>query len=266
MFALKKTNKILLILLAFTFFNCKQSDPIKTEFTLVWEDQFSGTEIDAEKWEFQIGDGVNYGLWRWGNNEEQYYRKENARVSNGKLLIKAVAEEFENYQYTSARMRTKGKADFKYGKIEAMIRMADTQGLWHAFWLLPSNPSQNWPISGEIDIMEYVGKTPGEIHNTLHTKDSYGISKNTKITTLKNIEDGFHVYKMNWDKNQIQFSIDNEIGYTFAPKEKSDTIWPFDKPFYLILNLAVGGHWTDGYVAPGFDQATYEIDYVRIYQ
>ena len=268
MFALKKTNKILLILLAFTFFNCKQSDPIKTEFTLVWEDQFSGSEIDTDKWEFQIGDGANYGLWRWGNNEEQYYRKENARVSNGKLLIKAVAEEFENYQYTSARMRTKGKADFKYGKIEAMIRMADTQGLWHAFWLLPSNPSQNWPMSGEIDIMEYVGNSPQEILNTLHFADNFNNHQYIGTPTEFMDDNQFHLYGVEWDENKIVWYLDNEETFRVIRSNPSiSNTWPFDAEFHILLNTAVGGNLGGTVDALSLSAPKYmEVDYVKVYQ
>ena len=268
MFALKKNNNILLILIAFTLFNCKQSDPIETEFTLIWEDQFGGSEIDTDKWEFQIGDGVNYGLWRWGNNEEQYYRKENARVSNGKLLIKAVAEEFENYQYTSARMRTKGKADFKYGKIEAMIRMADTQGLWHAFWLLPSSTSQNWPISGEIDIMEYVGNSPQEILNTLHFADNFNNHQYIGSSTEFMDKNQFHLYAIEWDENKIIWYLDGDETFRIirSNSKLSDT-WPFDAEFHILLNTAVGGNLGGTVDATSLNSPKYmEVDYVKVYQ
>ena len=209
----------LIILFSLTLLNCKQSDPIETEYTLVWEDLFGGNAIDTiNNWEFQIGDGANYGLWRWGNNEDQYYRKENARVSNGKLLIKAVAEDYNGYSYTSARMRTKGKVDFKYGKIEAMIRMANTKGLWHAFWLLPSNPSQNWPMSGEIDIMEYVGNAPHEILNTLHFADNFDNHQYIGSATPFTEDNQFHLYSIEWDENKI-------IWYQ-AYIEKDKTVYP----------------------------------------
>ena len=153
------SNKLIfgfLLMVAF-FSNCKQSDPLPTKYDLVWADDFSGTSLDLSKWEYMLGDGSTYGLYRWGNNEEQYYRKENVTVSGGFLKIKAIAENFGGLDYTSGRIRSLNKGDFKYGKIETSIRMSNVGGLWHAFWMLPSNPSKGWPISGEIDIMEYVG-------------------------------------------------------------------------------------------------------------
>ena len=123
-----------------------------------------------------------------------------------------------------------------------------------------------WPNCGEIDIMEYVGRMPGKIHTTLHTKDSYGVSKNTKISLFDNIEDGFHTYKMQWDENQIQFFIDDENVYTFAPEEKTADIWPFDKPFYLILNLAVGGYFGGFEVDDSIFPQEFIIDYIKVYK
>ena len=123
-----------------------------------------------------------------------------------------------------------------------------------------------WPNCGEIDIMEYVGRMPGKIRTTLHTKDSYGVSKNTKITTLEKIETGFHIYKMKWNEDQIQFSIDDNVVYTFAPVDKTEEIWPFDKPFYLILNLAVGGYFGGFDVDDSIFPQEFVIDYIKVYK
>lgn len=265
---MKTTNYILIFIFCLAFFNCKQSDPVETEYVLAWEDNFSGTEIDVNKWEFQIGDGSNYGLWKWGNNEEQYYREENARVSNGKLLIKAVAEEFQNYKYTSARMRTKGKADFKYGKVEASIRMADTEGLWHAFWLLPSNPSQSWPMSGEIDIMEYVGNAPNEVLNTLHFADNFDNHQYIG-SSVPFADDGqFHLYGIEWDENKIIWYFDGEETFKVIRSNPSiANTWPFDSEFHLIFNTAVGGNLGGTINSAALSSSKYmEVDYVKLYQ
>ncbi len=249
-------------------FSCRQSEPIETEYTLIWEDQFNLDSIDSEKWEFQTGDGSNYGLSKWGNNEEQYYRKENARINNGKLLIKAIAENYNNYKYTSARIRTKEKADFKYGKIEAMIRMADTKGLWHAFWLLPTNPNENWPISGEIDIMEYVGNAPQEILNTLHFADNFNNHQYIGSPTLFTNDKQFHLYGIEWDENKIVWFIDNEETFKVIRSNPniSDT-WPFDAEFHILLNTAVGGNLGGEIDTNALKKAKYmEVDYVKVYQ
>ena len=265
---MRKINFSLILISCFTFFNCKQSDPVEIEFTLVWEDQFDGTEIDPEKWEFQIGDGANVGLWGWGNNEKQYYRKENARISNGKLLIKAVAEELKNYKYTSSRLRTKEKADFKYGKIEAMIRMANTKGLWHAFWLLPSNPSSNWPISGEIDIMEYVGNSPDEILNTLHFADKFDNHQYIESSTPYIQDKEFHLYGIEWDENKIIWYFDDKETFRVIRSNASiSKTWPFDAEFHLLLNTAVGGNLGGEIDSSSLVKPKYmEVDYVKVYQ
>ena len=135
-----------------------------------------------------------------------------------------------------------------------------------AIWMLGHDIDDIfWPLCGEIDIMEYVGKTPGKIHTTLHTKDSYGQSINTKVTTIENIEDGFHIYKMNWDKNKIQFSVDDTIVYTFSPANKNKINWPFDKPFYLILNLAIGGEFGGFEVDDNIFPQEFIVDYIKVY-
>ena len=250
----------LLFLLTFLFIQKTDKPP---KGAVIFIDNFKNTSLDLKHWNYDLGDGCPE-LCGWGNKEYQHYTKENVFLRNEKLVIKATKEKD---RYFSGRITTKDKIEFKYGTVEVKAKLPRGKGVWPAIWMLGHDIDENyWPGCGEIDIMEYVGKTPGEIHNTLHTKDSYGISKNTKITTLKNIEDGFHVYKMNWDKNQIQFSIDNEIGYTFAPKEKSDTIWPFDKPFYLILNLAVGGYFGGFEVDDTIFPQEFIIDYIKVYK
>ena len=253
---------ILRLLFFLTFLFVQKTDK-PPKGAVIFIDNFKNTSLDLKHWNYDLGDGCPE-LCGWGNKEYQHYTKENVFLRNEKLVIKATKEKD---RYFSGRITTKDKIEFQYGTVEVKAKLPRGKGVWPAIWMLGHDIDENyWPGCGEIDIMEYVGKTPGEIHNTLHTKDSYGISKNTKITTLKNIEDGFHVYKMNWDKNQIQFSIDNEIVYTFAPKEKSDAIWPFDKPFYLILNLAVGGNFGGLEVDDTIFPQEFIIDYIKVYK
>ena len=136
--------------------------------TLVWADEFDGDALDENKWEIQLGTGGSVGLFLWGNNEQQFYRRENISVENGLLRIRAQRENFGNMEYTSGRIRSLNLGDFKYGRMEARIRMDNTPGLWHAFWMLPSNPPVGWPMSGEIDVMEYVGNMPNVILHYIH--------------------------------------------------------------------------------------------------
>ena len=265
---MKKYRYSLLIFILLAFFNCKQSDPIEAEFNLIWEDQFNGTEIDTKKWEFQIGDGSDYGIYGWGNNEKQYYRKENANIVNGILKIKAIKEEFQNYKYTSARMRTKGKADFKYGKIEAKIKMSNSKGLWHAFWLLPSNPSKSWPMSGEIDVMEYVGNSPDEILNTLHFADNFDNHQFLGSQTTLKDDKQFHLYTIEWDENNIIWYFDEVETFRITRSDPSiSNTWPFDEEFHIILNTAVGGNLGGLIEVNALTTPKYmEVDYVKVYK
>ena len=257
------------VFIILALFACEQSDPIEKQFTLVWSDEFSGTELDESKWDVQLGDGSEYGLWRWGNNEDQYYRRQNVTVEDGFLKIKAVREDFQGFEYTSARIRSINNGDFKYGRIEASIRMDNTSGLWHAFWMLPTNPAVGWPVDGEIDIMEYVGVTPNLLLHYIHFADPQG--NHRSIGTDVNITEAdtrFHVYAIEWDENQIQWFIDDV--QTFRVLRTNDVIaqtWPFDAKFHVLLNTAVGGNLGGEIDENGMQTPRYmEVDYVRIYQ
>jgi beta-glucanase (GH16 family) len=249
--------------------SCKQSDPIQREYSLVWSDEFNGTELDLTKWEVQTGDGSDYGLWRWGNNEDQYYRKENISVDGGSLKIKSIKQSFAGYDYTSARIRSLNKGDFKYGKIEASIRMDKTVGLWHAFWMLPSNPKRGWPFSGEIDIMEYVGKTPDRILNYIHFAD---VSDNHQFMGAETIiaeDNNFHKYSVEWNENEIVWYRDSVETYkVLRTNERITNTWPFDAEFHLLLNTAIGGNLGGPTVdANALQLPKYMVvDYVRVYQ
>ena len=253
---------ILRLLLFLTLLFVQKTDKNPDEF-VIFIDDFNDTILDLNHWNYELGDGCPE-LCGWGNKEYQHYKKENIFLRNEKLVIKASNE---SNRYFSGRITTKDKIEFQYGTVEVKAKLPRGKGVWPAIWMLGHDIDENyWPRCGEIDIMEYVGRMPGQIHNTLHTTDSYGISKNTKMTTVNNIEDGFHVYKMNWNKNHIQFSIDNDIVYTFAPEEKSDTIWPFDKPFYLVLNLAIGGYFGGFEVDDSIFPQEFVIDYIKVHK
>lgn len=228
----------------------------------IFEEEFEGNSLNESIWNYELGNGCpNCG---WGNNERQLYTKENVEVSEGHLIITATKD---GNLYHSGRITTKDKFEFQYGTIEVRAKLAIGQGIWPAIWMLGSNISEvGWPKSGEVDIMEYVGKTPHEIHSTLHTQDSHGQSKNTKITTIDDIEEGFHIYKAHWTKDAIEFFIDGQLTYTFSPKIKNDNTWPFNQPFYVILNMAIGGNFGGPEVDDSIFPQEFVVDYVKVYK
>ena len=210
-----------------------------------------------------MGDGCP-SLCGWGNKEYQIYTKENVSVKNNQLIIKATLEQGN---YFSGRITTKDKMEFQYGTIEVRAKLPKGLGVWPAIWMLGHDiDNVHWPSCGEIDIMEYVGRMPNQIHTTLHTKDSYGVSNNTKVSSIENIEEGFHVYKLDWNANRIQFLIDDNIVYTFSPENKTQEVWPFDKPFYLIINFAVGGYFGGFEVDDSIFPQEFIIDYIKVYE
>lgn len=238
---------------------------------LVWADEFNGTELDLTKWSYQIGDGCDINLCQWGNNELQWYtsNKENVDVSNGTLKIKALRQTLNNRNYTSGRIRSINKGDFKYGRIEARMKLPMGQGIWPAFWMLPTdNVYGGWPRSGELDIMEYLGHEPNKVHATLHFGNPWpNNSSTTKSYTkpVSKLSDGFHEIVLEWKENEIKWFID---GYLYATKTNLDLNghqWPFDQKFHLLLNLAVGGNWPGNPNASTVFPQTFEVDYVRVY-
>ena len=233
---------------------------------LVWSDEFDKDIIDKTKWEHEVnGDGG-------GNNELQFYTDsdKNSFVQNGKLIIRAIDEKYNNKDYTSARLRSKFKGDWLYGKIEVSAKLPTGLGTWPAIWMLPTDwVYGGWPKSGEIDIMEHVGYDANVVHGSIHT-DAYnhtiGTQKSSKLT-IPTATSEFHIYAIEWFENRIDFYIDNVKYFTFLNENKGWSTWPFDKRFHLILNLAVGGNWGGAQgVNPDHFPAQMEIDYVRVYQ
>lgn len=240
---------------------------------LVWSDEFNKPGLpDSSKWGYDKGRGCpeNCG---WGNHELQYYttaRKENARVVNGKLIIEARKEKFEDASYTSARLVTKNKGDWKYGRIEVKAKIPAGTGMWPAIWMLPTKWEYGgWPQSGEIDIMENVGYWPDSVFGTVHTGKYNGMlgTQKSKATVRKDLSKAFHVYAIEWTAEDITFFVDKEVYNVFKNDGTGVAAWPFDKEFHLLLNIAVGGDWGGKY---GVDEKIFpqrmEVEYVRVYQ
>ena len=250
-------NIILLISIVFLLFACD------TKPQLLWEENFDGNALNEANWNFELGDGCP-NLCGWGNNERQVYTKTNHTVKNGLLTI---TTKLEDSVYSSTRITTKNKFEFQYGKIEARAKLPIGKGLWPAFWMLGSNISDvGWPKCGEIDILEYVGKEPQQVFTSLHTQDSYGNTINSKKTKIDAIEEGFHIYTANWTKDKIEFFVDEQLVYTFNPENKTDDIWPFNQPFYIIVNLAIGGNFGGPDVDDSIFPQEFILDYIKVYK
>lgn len=272
----------LLIFNSFAFTSCaddNKSEPTGVkpgtgngtgDYELVWSDEFNYSGLpDGKKWSYDTGGNAS----GWGNNESQHYtadRLKNAEVKNGFLHITAVKEDFEGKKYTSARLITKGKGDWLYGKIEVRAKLPDGRGMWPAIWMLPTDWIYGgWPASGEIDIMENVGYTPYVIVGSAHT-ESYNHVKGTHKNGTINIADcytEFHNYIVEWEASEYRVYVDDKLYFTFKNESKGYKTWPFDKRFHLLLNVAVGGNWGG---AEGIDDSifprTMMVDYVRVYQ
>ena len=239
------------------------------EYKLVWSDEFNGTSLDESNWTPQIGGGG------WGNQEKQYYtdRSENLRLEDGCLIIEAKKENYDNNNYTSARIYSKGKREFCYGKLEARINLPSGPGTWPAFWTLGNRGT--WPNCGEIDIMEHTGNAPNRILGTLHTvKDRSGSRSSRAYSELTNIENNFHVYGVEWTqeekngKDVIRFYVDDVV-YSEQIEEviDNDEYWPFNRPNYFIINLALGGTLGGNIHDDIFNNPVImKVDWVRVYQ
>ncbi|MBR8534465.1 family 16 glycosylhydrolase [Carboxylicivirga sediminis] len=236
---------------------------------LIWSDEFNSATINTANWKFEVGTGDN----GWGNNELQYYTNgDNAKVVDGKLILtaKKVNDDKVQGSYTSTRMISWGKKEFTYGRIEVRAKLPSGTGVWPAIWMLGANLGQvGWPACGEIDIMEYVGYQPDVVHATVHTPAGYAGDGNGSSKSLPTCEEEFHIYGLLWTETSMTFYVDSpdNVVHVYAPAEKNDANWPFNKPHFFILNVAVGGNWGG---AQGIDNAIFpqsmEVDYVRVYE
>jgi beta-glucanase (GH16 family) len=234
-------------------------DPITDYTNLVWSDEFNTDGApDTSKWGYDIGAGG------WGNGESQYYTNSanNVIVEGGNLKITAKAQNLSGSNYTSARLKSENKFEFKYGKVEVRAKLPAGGGTWPAIWMLGENYATNtWPACGEIDIMEHKGNEPNKIHGSLHYPGNFGGNANTNTTMITGASTQFHVYKAVWSPNSIKIYVDNVLFHTVA---NSGSL-PFNANFFLILNVAMGGNF-GGTIDPAFSQSAMEVDYVRVYQ
>lgn len=235
----------------------------------IWADEFDYSgKPDNTKWAYDIGGGG------WYNNEKQYYSnlEENVKVEDGKLKITALHKSLGGESYTSGKLITKNKFSFLYGRVEVRLKVPKGKGTWPAVWMLPTDNAYGyWPNSGEIDVMEHVGYQPNNMHITIHNKaanakENLGQVVN-KYKLIPTATTAFHVYRVDWTPEAIRGYIDNQLLLEYKNDGKGFETWPFDKRFYLLLNLAIGGDWggiegIDNTVFP----AVYEIDYVRVYK
>ena len=275
---MKPINHITLIIVLFIFTSCnKQTNtggnnnpppaPVVFEWnfesTASWTEEFSKDGApDAAKWSYDIGGNG------WGNNELQYYTDGlNAAVTGGILKITAKKEVFSGKDYSSARMVTKNKADWLYGRFEIKAKLPKGRGTWPAIWMLPTESAYGvWPNSGEIDIMEHVGFDLNNVHFTLHANAFYGANGKGSSKNISGATDDFHLYRFDWAPYGIRGYIDNEKVFEYLNPGAGYTTWPYDKKFHMLLNIAVGGTWggTQG-VDDTIFPASIEIDYVKVY-
>ncbi|WP_371374674.1 family 16 glycosylhydrolase [Thalassotalea aquiviva] len=255
------------------------------KWELVWQDEFNQPGApDSSRW--------SYNIWpaKKVNDEDQAYtdRAKNVRVEDGKLIIQAFKESYNGAEYTSGRIHTQGKGDIHYGRIEVRAKLPAGQGTWPAIWMLPSDPykyattcKENedwqgsstcnaWPNSGEIDIMEHVGFDMNKVHGTVHTKAYYWAEWEQRKGSVEtvNAEQAFHTYSLEWTPEQISIFFNDTLYFTYVNEQTGWKAWPFDHPFHLILNLAVGGMWgrAGGPVDDSIFPVQMEVDYVRVYK
>lgn len=234
-------------------------------YKLVWADEFSGPEIDTTKWNIWVDGGGG------GNNELQYYvkSKNNSFIRNGYLTLKAIQENYKGMAYTSARLNSANKGDWKYGRMDIRAKLPVQQGVWPAIWMLPTDLAYGtWPASGEIDIMESVGHKPDEVFGTVHFGPPWPNNKwsGKTVKVPGGIDQAFHVYSVEWKENEIRWFVDDSLYSVKTPKDLDPHKWPFDQRFHMILNLAIGGN------LPGPPDETTQfpkymwVDYVRVFQ
>jgi beta-glucanase (GH16 family) len=254
--------------------------PDTASWPLAWSDEFDGpkgTPPDPATWGYELGDGSAVGLTGWGNNERQFYTDDPANVSldgDGNLLITVRAGDggqscwYGPCEYTSARLTTRDRRSIEYGRIEARIRVPDGFGVWPAFWMLGTNIDQApWPACGEIDIMEYLGRVPNDVMGTIHGPGYSGSSSFGQSVTLDEpVSAAFHTFAIEWWPGHIGWFLDGKPYHEASPADVAPNAWAFDHPFYVLLNVAVGGN-LGGLIDPNLPlPLSMAVDYIRVYQ
>lgn len=283
---MKNISIFLFISLILISCDLDETQEVVTRNNLVWADEFDQEGApNPQNWNYEIGNGAAQGIPGWGNNELQYYtdRPENVKVENGVLVLTARQESFQGSNYTSARLTTQNLFEQKYGRFEARIKLPYGKGYWPAFWLLgvPEvitvdgvDVLEQWPSIGEIDIMEYLGDEPNVVFGTVHGPQYSGAESISKEYRLENdrFDTDFHVFGIEWSPNRINFYVDDVLYQSLTPEDideetDGEGAWIFnDRPFYIILNVAIGGN------LPGNPNAETEfpqsmiVDYVRVYE
>jgi beta-glucanase (GH16 family) len=255
--------------------HAQTSQHLSAEWTLVWNDEFNGpngSAVDSSKWVLENGGNG------WGNQELEYYtsRPQNSYQQDGALVIQVLEEKYSGpdgvtRNYTSARLKTQGKFSETYGRFEARIKIPRGQGIWPAFWMLGSDVEKaGWPACGEIDIMENIGKEPGLVHGTIHGpgySGTGGIGSAFALPGGQLFGNDFHVYAVEWEPAAIRFYVDGNLYATRTPSSlPKGTRWVYDHPFFLLLNVAVGGSWPGSPDVTSVFPQTMLVDYVRVYK
>ena len=237
-------------------------------YKLKWADEFNDTSLNLKNWTFENGDGCP-SLCGWGNNELQFYRPENTHFENGKMIIDAKKEEYENKKFTSSKIVSRGKQVFKFGRIDFRAKLPQGQGIWPAFWMLPQHKLYgNWPQSGEIDIMEMIGKEPSKNYGTLHFGPGPGSTQLGKNVGLSSgiFSDQFHVFSLEWTEDNISWLLDGKLFSSFNKKDFGKINYPFNEEFFFIINLAVGGNWPGNPDFNTYINQKLVVDYIRVFE
>lgn len=239
----------------------KQSEEPVVEKKLFWAEEFDKDGApNPAVWGYDIGNGDN----GWGNSEKEFYtnRPENIIIKDGILKITAQKESYSGFNYTSSRIQSMNKFSFTYGRVDIRAKLPSGGGTWPALWMLGSNiQTVGWPACGEIDIMENKGNEPNKIYGTMHHPNHSGANGDSGNTTITNPSTEFHIYSVDWSASTIKMYVDNKLYYTF----NNNSSLPFNKDFFLILNVAMGGNF-GGAIDPNFVSSSMEVDYIRIYK
>ena len=250
---------------------------IQRQYKLLWSENFKYSDVNEfiKTWNFDLGDGADYGLVGWGNNELEYYLSESVNFSDGleieakRVIDSSIDCYYGKAQWTSGKVHTANKVSFKYGKIEVKAKTPKGIGTWPAIWLLGNDllSGNTWPYCGEIDILETTGANPRQIQGTIHGPNYFGEAGLTKIIQAsEDLADGYHTFAIEWFPDKIEWYFDGDLYNTISKSntDLTESHWPFNQEFYLILNLAIGG-WFAGEVDEKLNQAIFNIDSINYY-